>query len=1306
MGGLAEGRAVLHSVRSRRTWIVSAAAVLLVTLRATVPALATSNTVIGFDDLSAGTLVTSQYRTQGVEFGKSSTLEGSFSPGLGDCGSPSVTAGTAGVPAFSAPNYAQFPACSPPGATVVFYAGTFGAFTNYPRGSLSVEVRLTSRFANTGVTLNGYDASGNVVATGSGTATDSGWTKVSAMQASGSPVPAKISYFEITTSAASATAPPLAIDDLSFDQAGAPLSASGTPISAQAGSQFSGQVATISDGDRTASASDYTATITWGDNSSSNGTVAAGGGQGQFAVFGSHTWGSAGSYPVHVAVTGVNGRTAAADSTASVSSSGGVGGGAGAGGGSSSPSASVTLLTPKPTAGGLVGFSGANSTPGSGRVVAYDWGFDNNNTTTSTGTNPVSHWIFKPGVHTVTLKVTNSGGQQSTSHFGVAVGTQVTLFTPDGGQGDCQPTYDDGHVHIIAECIQTLSGGGYVIESRQINLNGMVLATKDGGEGVFKITPFKELGIASGTNLSGPAVDVELLNTPIGDMVIGGRDLTADPIHLTFNAFHPPTVLKFQHDSGPRAKVADANNKTLLMSLGVGKNCSAGVKDPTCCPPSPGQTTACATLPGGFPLTGMVNVYLNNKGQSLFDAQVGLDLSAVNFEATGALEIEADPVNGISLNSLQFSIPEAGLASIFQVKHASFVYYFPSDPDQSKADTWQATATIIFGPLSQPSLQGELDFKKGQFRKASLLFTAPTGTGVPIYPGILINQIGATVGVDPLEFGGQLGASIATQLELSLAFLYSEPTDKQLGFFGGQGKLSFQGDDIATLAADVYSDGYTDAAIDIDLHFPFSSDHPAVSVKGHIGFWDEPSSGRWEADGSVALKLWVISAEVAGLINDHQIAGCADVAGFGVQGHYDFSNGGIGGGFFGFSNCDDQLKPYKEKPVTPHTGGFVGSVRKARVGRLTAADPRGGGTVRLPGGTDGQELLITSDSGSPQVMISAPNHQVYTPPASPGQISTAGGEFISAIAPDTHQVIVFLRHPRGGRYNIQPTAGSAPISSVAAAQDIPPARIRVGVSHRRGRRWSLRYSIKNYVAGTRVQFVERGRDSTRVLGTLQRASGTIAFVPQDAIGRSRTIFAYLQSRSGAPLRTMSVGHYLAPPAQRPGRIAHARFARRGTNAVLSWSSAADARQYRVVVLGSDGRVVSNLTSAAHRSMVLGQALPTERFRATVTPLGGPNLLPGRGARATLAPASTGLVELLHCTKGRCSGQVVTGTLVRVPSEVHAALTRGRQTVASGIAADGKPSQLSLTVGRRLSAGRYGLKLTLQRRSIRRSITIG
>ncbi|HEY7830497.1 MAG TPA: hypothetical protein VIC06_08040 [Solirubrobacteraceae bacterium] len=51
-----------------------------------VPACAgAANTLVGFDDLSAGTLVTSQYQAQGLLFGTAAGFS-QTSPGAGDCG--------------------------------------------------------------------------------------------------------------------------------------------------------------------------------------------------------------------------------------------------------------------------------------------------------------------------------------------------------------------------------------------------------------------------------------------------------------------------------------------------------------------------------------------------------------------------------------------------------------------------------------------------------------------------------------------------------------------------------------------------------------------------------------------------------------------------------------------------------------------------------------------------------------------------------------------------------------------------------------------------------------------------------------------------------------------------------------------------------------------------------------------------------------------------------------------------------------------------------------------------------------------
>jgi subtilase family serine protease len=72
--------------------------------------------------------------------------------------------------------------------------------------------------------------------------------------------------------------------------ADATLSASGKTIAATEGTQFTGGVATFSDSDPAGAAGDYTATVFWGDGSSSAGTVSAAAGGG-FQVTGSHMYG-------------------------------------------------------------------------------------------------------------------------------------------------------------------------------------------------------------------------------------------------------------------------------------------------------------------------------------------------------------------------------------------------------------------------------------------------------------------------------------------------------------------------------------------------------------------------------------------------------------------------------------------------------------------------------------------------------------------------------------------------------------------------------------------------------------------------------------------------------------------------------------------------------------------------------------------------------------------------------------------------------------------------------------------------------
>ena len=251
-----------------------------------------------------------------------------------------------------------------------------------------------------------------------------------------------------------------------------------------------------------------------------------------------------------------------------------------------------------------------------------------------------------------------------------------------------------------------------------------------------------------------------------------------------------------------------------------------------------------------------------------------------------------------------------------------------------------------------------------------------------------------------------------------------------------------------------------------------------------------------------------------------------------------------------------------------------------------------------------------------------PGGQIYTTPAVAGKLVTVPGQFMSAVAPDPHQVRVLLRHPKGGQWRVQATPGSPAIATLETSEDVPPATVRVRLSRKHGRKFSLSYKISHYVAGTKVRFVERGRDSTHVLGTVSRASGTLSFSPQQALGRARKVLAYLLNAEGATARELTVGHYTAPAALRPGRPRKLRIVRHGYSALVTWSAVAGARSFRIKVRGSDGRLQTFFRKAARRSVSLSGVLPFESFTASVTAVAGPSMLSGPPATARLAAVKT------------------------------------------------------------------------------------
>ena len=219
--------------------------------------------------------------------------------------------------------------------------------------------------------------------------------------------------------------------------ADAALSATGVPVSATAGAQFTGTVARFTDANPESVASDFTATIDWGDGASTTaGTIgsAAGGG---FTVAGSHMYAKGGTYATSITIKDVGGATATATSTATV---------AGTAGPAPSPAPPTLAATSPPTV--LTTTSAAFTTTvdpeGLETEVHFEYGpVLGGATAASTGT--ITYGSVTPDQsvgsdftdHTVTATVTGllpnvtyNVRAVATNSAGSATGPNQTLATP------------------------------------------------------------------------------------------------------------------------------------------------------------------------------------------------------------------------------------------------------------------------------------------------------------------------------------------------------------------------------------------------------------------------------------------------------------------------------------------------------------------------------------------------------------------------------------------------------------------------------------------------------------------------------------------------------------------------------------------------------------------------------------------------------------------------------------------------------------------------------------------------------------
>jgi PKD domain len=286
--------------------------------------------------------------------------------------------------------------------------------------------------------------------------------------------------------------------------ADAPLSAQGTNVSATAGQPFSGAVATFSDADTSAVASNFTATIDWGDGSTSPGTVVTSGTG--FAVEGSHTWVSAGTFTVTVMIEDSGGASAQATSSATVAQ------------GSSpppppppppspmNPTAVIKPLAFVPLAGAGAIFDGSGSSAGlvNGSIVSYSWTFSDSSRASvvcPATQAAVYHHFTAAGTVKVQLTVRDSSGRSGTVSSTVIVAPDLVsragtpLNDAARATSSCVPAEVEKQEPsvvarpVTADIVEPQINGMEVTQGIQDNPDAPLVSTSEGPEPINNTVP-------------------------------------------------------------------------------------------------------------------------------------------------------------------------------------------------------------------------------------------------------------------------------------------------------------------------------------------------------------------------------------------------------------------------------------------------------------------------------------------------------------------------------------------------------------------------------------------------------------------------------------------------------------------------------------------------------------------------------------------------------------------------------------------------------------------------------------------------
>lgn len=318
-------------------------------------------------------------------------------------------------------------------------------------------------------------------------------------------------------------------------------------------------------------------------------------------------------------------------------------------------------------------------------------------------------------------------------------------------------------------------------------------------------------------------------------------------------------------------------------------------------------------------------------------------------------------------------------------------------------------------------------------------------------------------------------------------------------------------------------------------------------------------------------------------------------------------------------------------------GGCSNNYGSYQVNASSSALEDGSRSFTIRRGLPDAMVRLTGSGGAPEVRVTGPEGEAASTAA--GTQLTGGriGRRVIALArmPQLDRTWIGLQHPAAGRWSVTPLPGSTPITSLAVADGLGPAVVHATVTGR-GYDRVLDYSVRSR-PGQTVQFAESGTGASHLIGTAHGSHGTLRFTPEIGPAGRRSILAIV-SMGGLPSERLAIASYHAPGPPVAG--APRRLAVRRVRAALAirWRAGADTIGFRLTVIDTDGsRSLYILPRRAHTFTAPG---PPDAGAAISLAGVGPDGNAGPAATARVAALSRpGRVRGLQAVRRKATVQI-------------------------------------------------------------------